>query len=137
MNNAQQIIDQARNWLGVRWQHQGRSRLGVDCVGLCVCVAQDLSLKVEDIRSYPRRIDGRTLTAYLGQHLQPVCRDQGLVGDIGLFRDKGFPVHVGFLARKRGVETVIHAHAGRRKVIEEPIDVFGQPFALYRLKGII
>lgn len=137
MNSGQHIICQARGWLGVRWQHQGRSRLGVDCVGLCLCVAQELSFKVEDIRIYPRQIDGSKLMAYLGQHLQPVCRDQTRVGDIGLFRDKGFPVHVGFMARERGVETVIHAHAGRRKVIEEPIGVFGQPFALYRLKGIL
>ena len=137
MSDGQSVIDLARGWLGVRWRHQGRSRMGVDCVGLCFCVAQELSLDVEDIRTYPRRIDGSKLRAYLGRHLQPVCPGQMRGGDIGLFRDKGFPVHVGFIARQRGVETVIHAHAGRRKVIEEPLEVFGRPFALYRLKGIV
>ncbi|MBL4907867.1 MAG: hypothetical protein JKX94_10480 [Sneathiella sp.] len=65
----------------------------------------------------------------------PVAGDQWQQGDIALFRDSGFPVHLGFLALKKGVQTVLHAHARRRKVIEEPLAVFGSPFALYRMKG--
>lgn len=128
------IIQHARDWIGVRWRHQGRSRGGVDCVGLCLCVAGELGLKVGDVRDYPRRMDGSQLSAHLAAALQPVRREQGQQGDIALFRDGGFPVHVGFLALKNGEQTVIHAHARRRKVIEESLEIFGQPFALYRLK---
>ena len=29
-----EIVDAARNWVGVPYRHQGRTRNGIDCVGL-------------------------------------------------------------------------------------------------------
>lgn len=31
---AQRLIDEARSWVGVPFLHQGRSRQGIDCIGL-------------------------------------------------------------------------------------------------------
>ena len=38
------VIDEARTWLGVPFAHQGRTRRGVDCVGLPIVVGQGLGL---------------------------------------------------------------------------------------------
>lgn len=32
------IVAEARRWIGVPYVHQGRSRFGVDCIGLVLCV---------------------------------------------------------------------------------------------------
>ena len=42
------IVAAARGWLGVPWRHQGRSRAGVDCVGLVVVVCRSLGLSDHD-----------------------------------------------------------------------------------------
>src|SRR5687767_7481722 len=44
MISGHEVIGVARNWLGVPYRHQGRSRLGVDCIGLAVVVARELDL---------------------------------------------------------------------------------------------
>ena len=28
------VVAEARTWIGVKWRHQGRTREGVDCIGL-------------------------------------------------------------------------------------------------------
>ncbi len=129
------IVDAARAWLGVRWRHQGRnSHSGVDCIGLCICVARECGYRVPDATGYARRQDGGQLIAVLSSHLSVVPTDQGRQGDVALFRDEGFPVHVGIMALKRGLRTVIHAHARRRQVLEEPLETVGQPLGMFRLK---
>lgn len=134
MSDGQLIVDEARRWLGVRWRHQGRSSQGVDCAGLCLCVGNALGAEIADSTGYPRRQDGTRLLAYLTDALQPVKKGAQAIGDIAVFNESGFPIHVGFLAEKESIPTVIHAHARRRKVIEEPLAVFGQPAAIFRLK---
>ncbi len=137
MVDGKTIIFAARSWLDVPWRHQGRSRFGVDCVGLCFCVARELGMKVQDITGYPRRSDGHQLMSHLSTSLTSIEPGCGQVGDVALFRDCGLPIHVGFLAQRKGFMTVIHAHARRRKVVEEPLEIFGKPFAIYRLKGAV
>ncbi len=135
MVNGLDIIEEARRWLDVRWRHQGRSRHdGVDCVGLCLCVAWQLGIEIPDVKGYARRQDGSLLVALLEQHLSPVSISDGKSGDVAVFKDYGFPIHIGFLSEQGNETTVLHAHARRRKVLEEPLDIFGQPFALYRIK---
>jgi hypothetical protein len=41
-------------------------------------------------------------------------------GDVLVFADAAYPCHCGFLTEKHGVPHLLHAHALRRKVIEEP-----------------
>jgi len=136
MTEGDLMVAEARKWLGVRWRHQGRSRrTGVDCVGLCLMVARGLGVTVADITTYPRRHDGSLLRLYLDQRLTATGRYQPQQGDVALFRDNGFAVHVGFIgAGAAGALTVIHAHARRRQVIEEDLSTFGVPIALYKLK---
>ena len=42
-------------------------------------------------------------------------------GDILIFRDDAYPCHSAIVSEKHGVPHIIHAHASRRMVVEEPI----------------
>ncbi|WP_169545017.1 C40 family peptidase [Sneathiella aquimaris] len=137
MDHNSQLIETARKWIGVRWVHQGRSRQqGVDCVGLCHCVATECGISVPDIQGYSRRQDGSALMALLNTSLASIPVRAAGVGDIAVFKDMGYPVHMGILSCQSGTATVIHAHARRRQVLEEALAPYGQPFACFRiLKG--
>ena len=135
MLDPERFIKAARTWLGTRWHHQGRSKKGgVDCIGLCLCVAQECGLDVQDITGYSRRPEGSRLLAALQDRLLPVPLTEKADGDIGLFREQGFPVHVGILSTKNDSPSVIHAHAARRQVVEEALAIFGNPFLVFRIR---
>jgi len=133
----EQIIDAARRWVGTRWQHQGRSPAGVDCIGLLVVVARELGLEVADVAGYRRRQDGKELLAALRSQLQKQSITNWNIGDIGVFKESAFPIHVGFLGLRDGVPTVIHAHARRRQVIEEALGPYAAPFAVFSLPEVM
>ncbi len=135
MNNGDLIVAEARRWIGVRWRHQGRSRAGVDCIGLCLCVVEGATGAAFDVpATYARRPSGASLQAGPAAVLDTVRSGFGQCGDIALFSEAGQRVHVGILAEKDGVQTVLHAHARRRAVVEEPLAIFGPVASLYRLK---
>lgn len=131
------IITEARRWIGTPWRHQGRSRAGVDCVGLVVMVARNLGLEPEDVTGYARRQDGRTLLRHLHKQLDQKFIINWKIGYIGVFKESAFPIHVGFLSNREGVPTVIHAHARRRQVIEEALDPYGAPFAVFSFPEVL
>lgn len=108
------MVAAARGWVGVPWRHQGRTRAGIDCVGLLIVVAQDLGIDDGfDFRAYSRRPDGRALRELMVDKLDRAAAIAP--GRIGLFAQAGtYPCHVGVF----GDRTMIHAHALNRKVVE-------------------
>lgn len=50
----EKFIDEARSYLSVPWKHQGRTRRGVDCVGLVVLAARSCGLPVPMLANYGR-----------------------------------------------------------------------------------
>lgn len=137
MLEREDIITEARRWVGTPWRHQGRSRAGVDCVGLVVLVARTLGLKPEDVTGYARRQDGRALLRHLHKQLDQQSVTDWKNGNIGVFKESAFPIHVGFLSDRDGVPTVIHAHARRRQVIEEALNPYGTPFAVFSFPEVL
>jgi cell wall-associated NlpC family hydrolase len=116
------VVAEARRWLGTPWRHQGRNEHGLDCVGLLAVVCRDLGISDYDIEGYARSPDTTRFLAHLvtGGAIPIRMTDAG-PADIMAFRDQLFPCHVGILSEKSGVPHVIHAHAARRKVVEEPL----------------
>lgn len=57
----ERFIKVARSYLGVPWVHQGRSRTGLDCVGLIVISARNCGLDVPMLANYGRTPDYRQL----------------------------------------------------------------------------
>lgn len=112
--HSSRVVSQARDWLGTPFRHQGRSRYGVDCVGLVLCVYQDLGITLPDDPVYQREVrDDRLYT---------ICQDQfsevgtAKIGDVLQFHVEGFPTpHVAIHAG----ETIIHAFYRHGKVIEQ------------------
>ena len=120
--DAQQIVDIARSYIGTRWKHRGRSKLGVDCAGLIVCVGKDAGVTDTSRKPlYPPRPDESHLEQF-EESLDRVPVNESRPGDIAIIAWQGYPCHAGILAiDKDGNMTVIHAHATARQVIEEPL----------------
>lgn len=115
------VVTEARNWLGTPWRHQGRSAQGVDCVGLGVAVAQALGVSHEDMPTYARQPANTAMLDHIRKFTKRIPLDApNKIGTIGLFRSSIYPCHTGFFSTKNGIAHVIHARADMRKVVEEP-----------------
>jgi cell wall-associated NlpC family hydrolase len=114
------VVAEARGWLGVPWRHQGRTRCGIDCVGLVVRVAHALDLSDYDSTGYSRRAQGQGFVEHFRGNMDGVAIRDARPGDVLVFADQAFPCHCGFLTERLGHPHLLHAHATRRKVIEEP-----------------
>jgi cell wall-associated NlpC family hydrolase len=115
------IVETARKYLGVRWRHQGRNELGIDCVGLIVRTAHDLGLSDYDSTNYKRRSTGLEFINHFRNNMREKSFAERKPGDVILFRDDVYPCHCGIVGQQGSELTVIHAYAVSRKVIEEPI----------------
>jgi hypothetical protein len=118
------FISAARTFLEVRWRHLGRDRTGLDCVGLLVESAKIAGCNYIDETSYRREPVG---ASFLGIFHRACTRKpllQKEPGDVLITTDVLYPHHCGIYAIRDGVETIIHAHGRRRRVVEEPLTAF-------------
>ena len=120
MVTAAQFVDAARSYLGVRWHHLGRSKEGIDCIGLLMCAAADVGLNhglTPPI--YAKGTRGFDIVNQIASISDEVALTQTRDGDILVFALGLYPAHMGIRSTKDGLPAVIHARADRRKVIEE------------------
>lgn len=136
MISRAQVIAAAREWLGVPFRHQGRTRLGCDCAGFVGSVASSLGLIPsewwEPYDGYPRMPDGS---------IQPILdslmtrTDEPRPGDVLLMRFRRDPQHLGFFT-----PGLLHAlRAGAvRSVVEHRLDDRWRSRIVqaYRLPGV-
>lgn len=122
MRNRDDIVAEARGWLGVPWKHQGRTRRGIDCAGLVILVGKALGVVDYDTTNYQRRTHSHDFLKHFRKNMKQKPITEAVPGDVILFRDKQFPCHSSIVAEIGGAMTIIHAHALRRKVIEERMD---------------
>lgn len=116
------IVAEARRWIGVRYAHQGRSREGVDCIGLPVCVRAALGLKPMDAFGYAKRSTGTEMLDYCRANMTAVDRSAIQPGDI--------LVQIGEVVRHMAIVgdypggglSVIHSFLPNKKVIECRLD---------------
>jgi cell wall-associated NlpC family hydrolase len=118
------FIAAARTYLGVRFKHQGRSRNGVDCVGLCVLAMQAIGRTCFDAKIYSRHAQKQGLRAALVRNLgEPVPKDQMRDGDIALMAFASEPSHVGIVTNySLGGFALLHTFAQMKKVVEHRMD---------------
>jgi cell wall-associated NlpC family hydrolase len=69
---AQAVIDQARQWRGVKFLHQGRTRFGADCLGFVAGVCAELGSHVP-MANLPINY-GRSPQTLLAETLTRLCR---------------------------------------------------------------
>lgn len=113
------IIAEARSWIGVKWKHQGRTRSGLDCLGLVVVVAHKLGISDVDEKTYSPRPDGVSLVKRFAEEMDEIALADMRAGDVVMFADSKYPCHVAIVSEKHGQLYIIHAHATRRQVLEE------------------
>lgn len=119
MPSRTDIVESARKNLGIPWRHQGRSKTGLDCLGLLIVVADDLGIPYQDEQGYQRRPNGHNLVNKFKDQLQEISIKDIQPGDALIFADEIYPCHVAIVSEKYGKLHIIHAHATRRKVLEE------------------
>jgi cell wall-associated NlpC family hydrolase len=117
------IVTEARTWIGVRWQHQGRSRAGgIDCAGLVIEVAKAVRGSTFDKSDYPRMATDETMLQLCAVHLDKIALRDMRPGDLAVF---GFDNqrHIAILGDYVfGGLSLIHAYAPSRKVVEMRLD---------------
>jgi len=117
----QQIIAEARSWLGVPFLHQGRSRRGVDCAGLVIVVGRAVGgLPLDwDYRNYLRQEHPRTMIRLMNENWVRRTDDgPERVGDIVVMHPRGSTSwHMGIVCGA----TVVHAWSLIGKVTESPL----------------
>ncbi len=134
----QQIIKQARTWLGTKYHHQGRLKKsergggGVDCLGLVIGVIDELGMQdgegnplvYADEFNYSMYPEQGRLVRSISNHLRQVPVEQMRVGDLLLFRTFKDPQHVGLLTDYPGGGAgLIHCNSSAGKVVEQPLSM--------------
>lgn len=118
----QRIVDTARRYVGTPFRHQGRGAGGLDCVGLLIAIARDLGLPHPDVTGYTRRAEGMGFLSHFQRQLQEIPLSEAGPGDVLVFVETVYPCHTGLCSERHGAPHLIHAHAPRRLVIEEPFE---------------
>lgn len=122
MSLQERIVEIARTYQDTPYHHQARQPgVGIDCVGVVVCVARELGL-IEpgaDYVAYRRMPTNDKLLEILDRHLERLPDPaKAEAGDVLTFRLGRHPHHV---AIKTGPDTMIHSYAGVGRVVETNI----------------
>lgn len=145
MDQRDQLVAIARDFLGVRFAHQGRHpATGLDCLGLLIATATKAGITLQgkmpqilDDRQYGTRPDTEYLQAMLGNHLQVV--DSPQKGDVLLLNIGGRPQHLALVSDYpvSGELGMIHAYAVARRVVEHRLDTLWQRaiHQIYRIRN--
>lgn len=118
----------AMSYVGCPFQHMGRSRKGLDCVGLLVLVARDMGWTVKDSPHYgrepARNNNSFQLADYLRANLGEPVQREPQPNDVLLLklRPRFAPAHVAMVAPHRYGIGMIHTYGEIGKVVYHRID---------------
>lgn len=124
------VVEHARTYLGVPYVHQGRTRHGLDCIGLVVRVAHDLGLSAYEISHYARVPSGRLMIRLLKENCQAIPPSTAQPGDLLHIAYGKQPQHLAIVT-ERGM---IHADS-RHGVVEHGL-IPDRIRGAYRLPGV-
>ncbi len=130
------IITQARTWIGTKYHHQGRLKKsakgpgGCDCLGLVIGVIDELGMQDGDSNplaaadefNYSMYPEQGRLVRSISQHLRSIPLEKRRVGDLLLFRTFKDPQHVGLMTEyPSGGDGLIHCNSSAGAVVEQPL----------------
>lgn len=138
---AQAVIDAARSLIDVPYRHQGRTRQGLDCIGLPAFAAKQAGADIFNLAGVEDRPDySRSASPFLLQTVMRACKrvSEPVPGALMLFRWLSVP-HPHHCAIYTDHGTMIHAMLRLRRVREHAYD---QPWtnrldSLWLLPGVI
>ncbi len=126
-----------RAYIGSPFLHQGRTRNGMDCVGLLSCAANDIGMPNavhRTLKDYERAPDSDMFKLRIKDFLLPLPYNrlqplwtQILPGDVIAFwvDRRGLPRHVAVYTGVNSANQtmILHSHAkAPRRVVEQPMD---------------
>lgn len=117
MISAAQITSEARRWVGVPYVHQGRTRFGVDCIGLVLCVRDGVEawpICRTLTRTYARRPENALMLSVVEQHCVRVEAPENGCMILIRWPNTPAPTHAGIYAGGN----IIHAYQRVRRVVE-------------------
>lgn len=137
MIEVQQLIEEARTWIGVPFRHQGRSKYGTDCIGLIVCIRNAVEpwAGMYEPSNYSRTSIESLLVDKMNEYgFTPVRKVAPGVVILIKWPKSKTPTHVALCLG----ETMIHAYRRTEKVCEVG---YREPWlrmtsGLYRMPGV-
>lgn len=139
----EEFVAEARSWIGTKYHHQGRLKQtlthkgGCDCLGMIIGILGNLGMQSLmrdksgkripfarfDIPNYSMRPNGLFFKAEIEKHLLQISASEMTSGDMGLFKFKENPQHVGIIAELPGQGlSVIHCNLLAGNVSEHSMD---------------
>jgi cell wall-associated NlpC family hydrolase len=119
MTTGLQVVSCAREYLETPYKHQGRKKgVGIDCIGLPICICQDLRLSTYNNQNYGEAPAGMMLIERISTQCTAIKKEFAIDGDLLVFRINRLPQHCGILASKGTRKTLIHAYQGCDRVKE-------------------
>lgn len=125
------IFEKAREYIGTPFHQQGRVKgRGLDCVGIVLCVGEDLGLKYNDGRPIGR-FDYKDYGMYpVMDSMQTEAekifikktRKEMVPGDIVTMRAPFIVHHMAVVSQLEQGLGIIHAHGGVGKIVEHLLD---------------
>jgi len=113
--SIEQLVANSREWIGTRFVHQGRTRIGCDCLGMVAADLAELGSKIL-LNHLPINY-GRNPQALLIDGLTDLCNPRALEPGVLVtfkFPDAQFPSHAAIYTG----ESIIHAFERVGKVVE-------------------
>lgn len=119
MTTAQDVIAEARTWVGTPFRHQARVKgLGADCVGMIVAVGMKYGFIQADYTNYGREPHKAILERELGARMDWLGDVEPRPADVLLLKFLGEPQHVALFTGT----SMIHAYSSIGKCIEHGVD---------------
>jgi cell wall-associated NlpC family hydrolase len=118
MPDRPEFVKTVRSLIGIPWVHAGRTRAGVDCVGLILLALDELGIHVE-VRPYGRWVREHELRARLEQAAKEETQREALPGDLLLLSVSHRIQHIGVLVLP---DWIVHSHQSVGKVVLERLD---------------
>jgi cell wall-associated NlpC family hydrolase len=141
----QQVVDEARSWIGTPWQHQQSTKgLGTDCVGFIAGVARETGAvsDVEFQNDYRMNENGAEMVRLFRAYLDPIDWRDARAGDVFVVRFNDDYWHCLIVTSRDDSNLELEftcIEAGRDGVSEHRIDgsLKRRIHSCYRLRGIL
>jgi len=115
------IVTAARSFVGVPYRHQGRTKNGLDCVGLLIVIAHGLGISDFDVSGYARNPSGNMMRRVLRHHTIQIDLSEINHGDILHMAFGKQPQHIAIVSNDFPIR-IIHADAVVGSVVEHGLD---------------
>ncbi len=141
--SRKQLVNAARQYIGVKFQHLGRqrtSREGIDCAGLLILTINDIGirndlLKINNYSIFPKPTMMRT---YLQKYCDIISFNSIKDGDIMYMTFIDYPQHLAFKSTMNNIAYMIHSYSTIGKVVEHRLNQkwINRIAECYRIKGV-